>query len=149
MFKHILVPVDDSRLAVKAAKYAVRLARGSRARVTALHVIPPFRPPAFVDGVIPYPELYSPAVYKKSTERSARKLLARVEGLAKTARVRCDAVFVTGERPWQSIIKAARGRRCDLIVMATHGRGGIAAVVLGSQTTKVLTHSKTPVLVCR
>jgi nucleotide-binding universal stress UspA family protein len=149
MFKHILVPIDDSNLSVKAARYALGLARGTRARVTVLHVIPPFNPPAFVDGVIPYPELYSPAAYKKSTERYARKLLARVEALAKAARVRCEPVFVTGERPWQSIIRAARGRRCDLIVMATHGRGGVAAIILGSQTTKVLTHSKTPVLVCR
>jgi nucleotide-binding universal stress UspA family protein len=149
MFKHILVPIDDSRLSVKAAKYAIGLARGHRARVTALHAIPPFRPPAFVDGVIPFPEIYSPAAYKQSTEAYSRKLLGRVEALAKAARVRCDAVFVTGPQPWRSIIKAARGRRCDLIVMGTHGVGGISAVVLGSQTTKVLTHSRTPVLVFR
>jgi nucleotide-binding universal stress UspA family protein len=149
MFEHILVPIDDSPLSVKAAKFALRLARSHRARVTALHVIPPFRTPGFVDGVIPYPELYSPLAYRQSTERYSRKLLGRVEALAKAARVRCDAVFVTGAQPWRSIVKAARGRRCDLIVMGTHGVGGITAVVLGSQTTKVLTHSRTPVLVCR
>jgi nucleotide-binding universal stress UspA family protein len=149
MYKHILVPVDDSRLSSKAAKTAVRLARSTRARITALHVIAPFRTPAFVDGVVPYPELYSPTAYRKSTERYARKLLAKVQALAKAARVRCDAVFVTGEQPWQAIIQTARGRRCDLILMASHGRKGIAAIVLGSETTKVLTHSKTPVLVCR
>lgn len=149
MFKHILVPIDDSRLALKAARYALRAARASGAKVTALHVIPPFRAPAFIDGVVPYPELYSPVAYRKSTESYSRKLLARVEKLAKAARVRCAGVLVTGEQPWRSIIRAARGKRCDLIVMATHGRGGLAAVVLGSQTNKVLTHSKTPVLVCR
>ena len=74
--------------------------------------------------------------------------MARVEALAKTARVRCEKVFVT-RLPWQSIIRAARGRGCDLSVMATHGRGGVAAIILGTQTPKVLTHSKTPVLVCR
>lgn len=149
MFKHILVPIDDSPLSMKAAKYAARLARSSRARITALHVIPPFNPPAYIDGVVPYPELYSPEEYKKSTERYARKLVAKAEAIAKTARVKCEGAFVTSEQPWKAIIKAAKGRRCDLIVMASHGRRGIAAVVLGSETTKVLTHSKTPVLVCR
>ena len=76
MFKHILVPVDDSPLATKAAKYAARVAKSSGARITALHVIPEFRPPAFTDGVIPYPELYSPTEYRKSTERYAAKLLS-------------------------------------------------------------------------
>ena len=149
MYKHILVPLDDSPLSGKAARTAVRLARSTRARITVLHVIAPFRTPAFVDGVVPYPELYSPAAYKKSTERYARKLLAKVEALARAARVRCVAVLVTDEQPWKAIIRTARGRRCDLILMASHGRRGIAAVVLGSETTKVLTHSKIPVLVCR
>jgi nucleotide-binding universal stress UspA family protein len=149
MYKHILVPIDDSRLSGKAARTAVRLARATRARITALHVIPPFQAPAFMDGVVPYPELYSPAAYKKSTERYARKLLAKVETLAKAGRVRCSAVIATDGQPWKAIIRTARGRRCDLILMASHGRRGIAAVVLGSETTKVLTHSKTPVLVCR
>jgi nucleotide-binding universal stress UspA family protein len=149
MYKHILVPVDDSSLSIKAAKHAVKLARSTGARLTALHVIPPFRVLAGIDGIVAEPELYSPDEYRKSTERFARKLLGRVEALARAGRVKCEGVFVTGEEPWQSIIKAARGRRCDLIVMASHGRRGIAAVLLGSETTKVLTHSKVPVLVCR
>jgi nucleotide-binding universal stress UspA family protein len=149
LFKHILVPTDGSRLSTQAAKYAVRLARGAKARLTVLHVIPPFSIPIYMDGIAPFPELYSPEAYKKSTEISTRKLLAKVEALASSAGVRCDPVFVTGETPWQSIVKTARKRRCDLVVMASHGRGGVAAVVLGSETTKVLAHSKTPVLVCR
>jgi nucleotide-binding universal stress UspA family protein len=149
MFKHILVPVDDSPLSIKAAKYAAQLARSSRARLTALHVIPPFRVLAGIDGVVADPELYSPVEYRKSTEQYARKLLAKVEAIAKIARVKCDPVFVTDDQPWRAIIKAAKGRRCDLVVMASHGRRGIAAIVLGSETTKVLTHSKVPVLVCR
>jgi nucleotide-binding universal stress UspA family protein len=76
-------------------------------------------------------------------------MMAKVEALAKAARVRCEVVLVTGETPWQAIIAAARRRRCDVILMGSHGRGGFAAVVLGSETTKVLTHSKIPVLVCR
>jgi nucleotide-binding universal stress UspA family protein len=149
VYKHILVPSDGSPLSAKAVRHALRLARSTGARITALHVIAPFRTPAFVDGVVPYPELYSPAAYKKTTERDARKRLAKVEALAKAARVRCEGVFATDEQPWRSIIRTARKRRCDLIAMASHGRRGLAAVVLGSETTKVLTHSKIPVLVCR
>lgn len=149
MYKHILVPVDDSALSMKAAKHAVKLARSTGARLTALHVIPRFRVLAGIDGIVAEPELYSPDEYRKSTQRFAKHLLAKVEALAKAGRVKCEAVFVTGDQPWQSIVKAARGRRCDLIVMASHGRRGIAAVLLGSETTKVLTHSKVPVLVCR
>ncbi|HEX7466141.1 MAG TPA: universal stress protein [Usitatibacter sp.] len=149
MIKHILVPIDDSPLSIKAAKYAASLARSSGARITALHVIPPFRVMAGIDGVIADPELYSPVEYRKSTERFAWKLLAKGEAVAKASRVKCEAVFVTDGEPWQAIIKAAKKRRCDLVVMASHGRRGIAAIVLGSETTKVLTHSKVPVLVVR
>ena len=111
MFKRILVPTDGSRLSMKAARYAARLAHSTSARITALHVIPPFRSPAYVDGLIA-PLLNSPAEYKKSTERYARKLLAKVEAVAKAARVRCDTVFVTGEGPWRAII--ANGARTAL-----------------------------------
>ena len=63
--------------------------------------------------------------------------------------VSCDKVFVTHDLPWAGIIKAARDRKCDVIVMGSRGRGGLAGLLLGSETTKVLSHSKTPVLVCR
>jgi nucleotide-binding universal stress UspA family protein len=149
MFKHILVPVDDSPLSMKAAKYAARLARSSRSRLTALHVIPSFRILAGIDGVVADPELYSPVEYRKSTEAYARKILAKVDAIAKASRVKCEGVFVTGDEPWQAIIKSAKGRRCDLVVMASHGRRGLSAILLGSETSKVLTHSKIPVLVCR
>jgi nucleotide-binding universal stress UspA family protein len=149
MFKHILVPTDGSALSLKAVKYAVRVARSSKGRLTVLHVIPPFALPVYMDVIVPYPDLFSPEEYRKSTESYARKLLAKAEALAKAGRVRCAPVFVTGPTPWQAIIASARKRRCDLIVMASHGRGGVAALVLGSETTKVLAHSRTPVLVCR
>ena len=149
MFKRILVPVDASALSMKAVRYAARLARGSGARLLALHAIPRFTLPVFGDGIVPYPELYSPTEYRKSTERYARKLLAKAEAAAKKERVRFAGAFVTDDEPWRAIIKAARRERCDVIVMASHGRRGLAAIVLGSETVKVLTHSKVPVLVCR
>ena len=64
-------------------------------------------------------------------------------------KVRCETLFVTNDQPWNAIVRTARSKKCDLIVMASHGRRGLAGLLLGSETTKVLTHSKTPVLVCR
>ena len=68
---------------------------------------------------------------------------------AETESVPCETEMITDSEPWQGIIDAARSKKCDLIVMASHGRRGLAGLLLGSETTKVLTHSKTPVLVCR
>jgi len=150
MFKHILVPVDDSPRALKAAKAAAGLAKPMHARLTLLHVIAPFEPPAYDIEVLPYPEIYSPSEYKKRTERHAKALLERMtRAIARIGRVRTAGTFMTSGDPWRAIIKAARAKRCDAVVMASHGRRGIAAVVLGSETTKVLTHSKVPVLVVR
>lgn len=150
MFKHILVPVDYSPRALKAARSVALIAKAGRARVTLLHVIPPFMPVVYDMEVLPYPDLYSPAEYRKRAERDAQALLARTaKAMAAAAPIRTAAVTATDEHPWRAIIKTARARKCDLIVMASHGRRGIAAVVLGSETTKVLTHSRLPVLVVR
>ncbi len=149
MFKHILVPTDGTALSLKAARAAMALARKHAAKVTALHVIPPWTPPMATDGVVYYPDSFSPREYKKLTEAEARRALAKVEALARRARVRCDAVYVTDDAPWEAIVGASRRRKCDLVVMASHGRGGIAGLLLGSETTKVLTHSRVPVLVYR
>ncbi len=150
MYKHLLVPVDDSPRALKAAKAAAGLAKSLRARITLLHVIPPFAPPAYDIEMLPYPEVYQPAEYKKRTERHAKALLDRMSrAIGRLGRVRTGSAFTTAADPWRAIIKAARKNHCDAVVMASHGRRGIAAVVLGSETTKVLTHSKVPVLVVR
>ena len=147
-YRHILVPTDGSPLSTKATKEAIRLARAGRARITALHVIPPFAPPVYIEGPVP-PELYSPMDYKRSTQRSAGRMLAKIERLAAAAKVRCDTVSVEDDPPWKAIIRVAKSRRCDVIVMASHGRRGIAGLLLGSETLRVLTHTRIPVLVCR
>jgi nucleotide-binding universal stress UspA family protein len=149
MFRHILLPTDGSPLSTRAAKIAVKLAKTSGARLTALHVIPFFQPPGFAEDVAVYPEIYSPAEYKRATEAQAARLLGKVGKLAQAAKVRCDVAMVNARAPWEAIVKAAKSRGCDAIVMASHGRRGLGAVLLGSETTKVLTHSKVPVLVCR
>ena len=148
MYKHILVPTDGSRLSVKAVKAAVQLAKTLGAKVTGLYVIPPYVPPMYGEAVVYVPEV-SPKRYKELSEKEARKALAAIEVEAQTAGVPCKAASITADQAWQGIIRSARAKKCDLIVMASHGRRGLTGLLLGSETTKVLTHSKIPVLVCR
>lgn len=149
MFRHILFCTDGSAMSQQAAKVAVQLAKTCKAELSAVHVIPPFAPPAYVEGILPYPELYSPEDYKRITEKAAHAMLAKVEEIAKEAKVACKIAIVTASPIWKAIIDTAHKQKCDVIVMASHGRKGIEGVILGSETHKVLTHSKTPVLVCR
>jgi nucleotide-binding universal stress UspA family protein len=147
MYKHILVPTDGSKLSLKAAREAARLAKGFKAKITALYVIPPYMPPVIGDGYVPARNGADERRYREATEKIAGQALKKVESAAGGAKV--DKVIVTDQQAWSGIIKAAQGRKCDVIVMASHGRGGLAGVLLGSETHKVLTHSKKPVLVCR
>jgi nucleotide-binding universal stress UspA family protein len=148
MFKNILIPTDGSRLSLKGAKTGVRLAKALGARVTAVYVIPPFMPIAYGDAAVYVPAL-SPQAYKQSAEKAARRALGVVEAEAKKARVRCKSRFVTAAQVHEGVLRVARGEKCDAISMASHGRGGLAGVLLGSETTRVLAHSKLPVLVTR
>ena len=148
MFKHILVPTDGSKLSAKAIRTAVGLARDTGAKVTGAYVIAPYMPPAYSDGAI-YAYGVSAKRYKAVTEREARKALAAVEIEARTSGIEYGGAIQAGITPWEGIIRAARAKKCDLIVMASHGRRGLTGLLLGSETVKVLTHSKIPVLVCR
>ena len=145
MFKNILVPTDGSDLAVKAVEQGILLAKEISAKITAVTVTEPFH----LLSVKPSQLEYTPIEYKKYSEAHAETVLGRVSAAANSAGVACDVLHVEHEQVYQAIIDAALARRCDLIVMASHGRRGISAVVLGSQTVKVLTHSKIPVLVYR
>lgn len=148
MYKHILVPTDGSKLSTKAVKQAISFARTIGAKVTALHVSNEFR--AMTDEGFALPSI---ATFKKRFEemnaKRSKALLAQVETAAQTAGVACDSVSVTNNLPYDAIIRQAKKGRCDLIMMASHGRRGLASVLLGSETSKVLTHSKIPVLVVR
>ena len=99
--------------------------------------------------MLPYPEIYSPEEYKRVTLKAAQAMLEKIEASAKEAGIACDSAILDAAAPWKGIVDAARTRHCDLVVMASHGRKGLEGLVLGSETHKVLTHSKTPVLVCR
>ncbi len=149
MYKHILVPTDGSALSLKAAHAASELAARIGAKLSAVYVIAPYMPPAGGDGMMYYEDAFSPKEYEKAMKEHAGKALGKVEALAQAAKVPCTKWTVSGTQPWKGIIDTARSRKCDLIIMASHGRRGLAGVILGSETTKVLTHSKTPVLVCR
>lgn len=147
MFKQILVSTDGSKLSQKAIRTAVRLAKATGAALTGAYVIPPYVPPhgeaaIYIGGL-------SAQRYNAASQKEARRALAAVEVEAGIAGIACQTVKLTAASPWEGIIVAARRKKCDLIVMASHGRRGLSGLILGSETNKVLTHSKIPVLVCR
>ena len=148
MFKKILLCTDGSRLASKGVRAGVRLAAALGARVVGVYAIPPYTPPVYGDAAIYVPELDAKE-YAKFSERQARKALAVVEIEAQAGRVPCETLYVTSAQPWKGILQVARMRKCDALAMASHGRGGLGGLILGSETTRVLAHSKLPVLVCR
>lgn len=147
MYKHLLIPTDGSELSNNAVERAMQFARESGARVTALHVMPEYIPPAFAE--FPAAGEASFAEFTKATEETGRIVLEAVEQSAAAAGVECHTVAVRHTQPYRAIIDTARDRGCDLIFMASHGRRGLSALVLGSETNKVLTHSSIPVLVFR
>jgi nucleotide-binding universal stress UspA family protein len=147
MFKNILVPTDGSALSRKAVKQAVRLAKEQGARVTGYYVGPTWKPTANEDSIA-Y-NFVSPQQHASRVEKAAERILDDVRKEAKKAGVACKCSFGTHDYPYIKIVEAADRNRCDLIFMATHGRRGISRLLLGSETSKVLAHSKVPVLVCR
>jgi nucleotide-binding universal stress UspA family protein len=147
MVRHILVPTDGSPAATRAARLAIDLAKPVRARITALHVTAPLMP-SYAEGLIGYPDLYSPEAYTKATRARASRTLARVTRACAAAKVRADTAIVEDARPWKAILATARARGCDLIVMGS-GKDRLEAFLVGSVAAKVLAHSKKPVLVCR
>jgi nucleotide-binding universal stress UspA family protein len=147
MYEHILIPTDGSALSEMAIRQGIAFARAIRAKVTALAVSPSFHlfevDPIMV-GYTPLPEQYA-----RDSEARAEKYLAVARVEAGIAGVPCETVHATQDHVYEAIIDTASKKGCDLIFMASHGRKGISAFVLGSETYKVLSHSKIPVLVCR
>lgn len=148
VYQHILVPTDGTKLASKAIKSAVKLAAALHTRLTGVYVVPPLEHAAYTEAM-----MYMPAVMPKrqleAAKKEGRRALAEIEVSAKLQDVPYDSIIVSAGSPWEGILKAAKSKRCDLIVMSSHGRRGLSGLLIGSETTKVLTHSKIPVLVCR
>ena len=147
MFKHILVPTDGSALSESAVSRAVTFARASGARITFFYAQPDFPMPIYGEGALIDPT--TPEQFAKSAAAEAQSILAKAKAIADADGVVAATDTVVNEVPYQAVIDAADRHGCDLIFMASHGRRGIAGFLLGSETQKVLTHSKSPVLVYR
>lgn len=147
MYKQLLVPTDGSKLSTDAMERAIQFAKETGARVLALHVMPEYIPPAFAE--FPAAGQASFAEFMKATEETAATVLGAASQAAQAAGVQCETMSVRHTQPYRAIIDVAREKGCDLIFMASHGRRGLSALVLGSETNKVLTHSSIPVLVFR
>ena len=145
MFKHLLVPTDGSTLSEAAIQMTVTLAAESGAKVTGLHVIPEFHVLAYGTEMIADNE---DRIIQTARQR-AEDYLRVIKNAAAQAGVECNTVSESRAHPYEAIISVAAQQNCDLIVMASHGRSGMRAFLLGSETQKVLTHSSIPVLVMR
>jgi nucleotide-binding universal stress UspA family protein len=145
MYKHILLPTDGSELSATAVRDGLQFAKELGARVTALHVTAPFHPTEMTPSAFTAHSQEHDAKAKESAQRA----LGAVTEAARAAGVPCTTVHRVSNSPYEAIIAVASEAGCDLIFMASHGRRGVAALLLGSETNKVLTHSKIPVLVTR
>ena len=148
MYKHILIPTDGSKLALKGVKAGMRLARALGARATGLYVVPPYLPPMYGEAAI-YVAGLSEREYKRNGVRAARHAFEAVIREAKLARVPLVTKTIYGAPAWEGILRAARSGKCDVVVIASHGRGSLGGLILGSETQRVLAHSKIPVMVVR
>jgi nucleotide-binding universal stress UspA family protein len=147
MFKNILIPTDGSPLSQKAVVQGVALAKSVGAKVTAFFAAPPATPIVYRDHL---PVGYAtPGEHEEMIRKTAAKYLGVVERAAKKAGISCESVHVTSDYPEEDILKVAQKKKCDLIVMATHGQGGLRGMFIGSVTQKVLNQAKIPVMVFR
>ncbi len=147
MYKHILVPTDGSELSQKAIAAAVGLAKSLDARITGVYATPEYMPP--LDSMFPAYAMPSREEFEKQAAVESDLALKPLKDACIAAGVSCDTHHGTNNRAYQLILATAKERVCDLIVMASHGRGGLGALLLGSETQKVLTHGQVPVLVVR
>jgi nucleotide-binding universal stress UspA family protein len=145
MFKHILIPTDGGDLSRKAVIYGVQLAKTLGARVTAITLTEPHHI-ASMHAVLVAETVEE---HDERAGRIADRALEQVKMAADAASVPVETIRESHDQPYRAIIDCALANKCDLIVMASHGRRGVAALLVGSETTKVLTHSTIPVLVYR
>lgn len=144
MFKRILVPTDGSDITAKAINTSISLAKSVGAQLFTISVKEPF-PYSTISEMQPTP----PQEFFDAQQRTAAQRVQAVVELCGAAGIACEAHTVEALHPWEAIVDHAKRMECDLLVMASHGRRGVSALLLGSETQKVLTHSKVPVLVVR
>ncbi|MEO8752696.1 MAG: universal stress protein [Casimicrobiaceae bacterium] len=149
MYTNLLVPTDGTKLSGKAVAHALGLALALKAKIAVMYASPTFAPEALTDGGGPLIGHRSKAQFLAAATKEAEGILQAVADKAAAAKVECKTVHVFSDAPWEAVIATAKKQKCDAIVMASHGRSGVAALLLGSETQKVLTHSKIPVVVVR
>ena len=145
MYKRILLPTDGTELCERAIRHGIALAKLAQAKVVGVTVTQPLHsavPRSFIPKNLA-------GIIHSETVKIADEKLAVIQRLAETESVEFENVRQSNDHPWEAILQTAKDKQCDLIVMASHGRRGLSAVVLGSETQKVLTHSSIPVLVVR
>lgn len=147
MFKNILVPTDGSELSDSTVARAISFAKEAGARITFFYAQPDFPMPIYGEGALIDPT--TPEQFSRAAAAEAETILSRARSSAETAEVESSGDTLVSEVPYEAIIEAAERNGCDLIFMASHGRRGLSGLLLGSETQKVLTHSKIPVLVYR
>ncbi len=147
MFTRIFIPTDGSELSRRAANAGIEFAKQINAKVVGFYATETY--PMMVYGEYIPVEPISPEEFCRLEEIRAKTLLGYIEAAAKNAGVECTTEFIESAQPYEAIIKVAKDKGCDLIFMASHGRSGLSALLLGSETNKVLTHSSVPVLVYR
>ena len=145
MFKHLLLPTDGSEASQATLLEGVRLAKELNARITGISVVPEFHVLTFNTMMIEDTR----ETFIAESRSQALKYLAVLNQAANESGVPCETEVVLGDHPYEAILQACESKGCDLIVMASHGRRGVQALLIGSETQKVLTHSKVPVLVYR
>lgn len=145
MYKRLLVSTDGSKLSARAVTHAIALAQSIGAKLTFFHASPDYPLQVYAEGVA-----YTSMTRKEYADACAKeldKIMKPIASKAQAAGVAFDVAHATGTTPWEAILAAAKKHKCDAIVMASHGRRGVAALVLGSETQKVLTHTSVPVIV--
>ena len=148
MYSHILVPTDGSELSITAAHQALELAKLCKAKMTVIMVSPTFRQLQQDGFIVPTANTVRDRWEEQMTER-ARKVLEAICADAKKAGVECQSEHVFGDAPYEAIIATAEKNGCDMIAMGSHGHGGVKQFFVGSETTRVLSHTKIPVVVYR
>jgi nucleotide-binding universal stress UspA family protein len=147
MFKHLLVPTDGSRLSEAALAQAIDLAKSLGARISVLHVVTNFMPDPAMD--VPMLAATAGEAFQQRAIAEAESILGSAVRRARAHDVEVRTHYVFSGEPYRAIVDEAQSSQCDLIVMASHGRRGLEALLLGSETQKVLTHCQVPVLVVR
>ena len=147
MFRNILVPTDGSELSASTVARAIDFAKEAGAKLTFFYAQPDFPTPIYGEGALFDPT--TPEQFSRAAAAEAEKILGLAKAAADAAGVTSVGDTVISEVPFEAIIASAERNRCDLIFMASHGRRGLSGLLLGSETQKVLTHSKIPVFVYR